>query len=70
MNSRMNLMWHTLGIAVWDIAAFFTIFLMVFFGYTVMAFLAFGQVVSVCGCGWLCGCGCVWLWLGCVCGCV
>lgn len=45
LNSRMNLMWRTLNIAVWDLMAFFAIFVMVFIGYTIMGFLAFGAQV-------------------------
>ena len=50
LNSRMNLLWRTVDIAVWDLAAFFTIFLMVFCGYAIMGFLLFGpQVGGSCG---------------------
>ena len=42
LNARMNLLWRTLDIAVWDLVAFFTIFFLVFVGYAIMGFLMFG----------------------------
>lgn len=45
LNSRMNLLWRTLDIAVYDLIAFFIIFLMVFCGYAIMGFLIFGPQI-------------------------
>ncbi len=43
LNRRMNVMWQSIHRAAWDLLAFSTLILLVFFGYTVMGMLTFGQ---------------------------
>ena len=43
LNRRMNVMWQSIHRAAWDLIAFSILILLVFFGYTVMGMLTFGQ---------------------------
>jgi hypothetical protein len=48
----MNVMWHTMRLAVWDLLAFSALISLVFIAYTILGYLAFGQYIR-------CACVCV-----------
>lgn len=45
LNARLNLVWRTLQIAAWDLAAFVSLFIFLFFGFAVNGYVIFGSQV-------------------------